>query len=89
MDKHREQVLEQQVSSIAVRFFRPLALLLLGFTTYLSVELFGGSIGPVVLFGAMTIATLILIVTLTYRAKIIPQLVILFLIIASGSILSS
>ena len=76
MDKHRKQVLEQKVSILAVWFFRPAAWLLLLFTTYLSVEQFGWSIGIAVLFGALTIATLVLILLLTYRAKIVPYVAI-------------
>ncbi|WP_057830019.1 DUF3325 domain-containing protein [Colwellia sp. TT2012] len=86
MSKHREQVLAYQVSSLVVRFLRPLAWLLLSFTAYLSVELFGWSIGPALLFGALTIATLLLILLLTYRAKIVPPLAIVISLLASISI---
>ena len=89
MDKHRKQVLEQKVSTIAVRFFRPTAWLMLIFTTYLSVEQFGWSIGVAVLFGALTIATLVLILLLTYRAKIVPQVAIIISVVVSISFFSS
>ncbi|KGJ97416.1 DUF3325 domain-containing protein [Colwellia psychrerythraea] len=86
MTKHREQVLESEVSMLAVRFFRPFAWLLLLFTGYLSVDMYGWSIGPALLFGALTIATLLLILLLTYRAKIVPELAIVLSLIASMSI---
>ncbi len=85
MDKHRKQVLEQKVPIIAVRFFRPIAWLILLFTTCLSVKQFGWSIGISVLFGALTVATLLLILLLTYRAKIVPQVAIALSLAASVS----
>ncbi len=89
MTKHREQVLESEISILAVRFFRPFAWLLLLFTGYISVDMYGWSIGPALLFGAFTIATLLLILLLTYRAKIVPELAIVLSIIASMSIFIS
>lgn len=89
MDKHRKQVLEQKVSTIAVRFFRPTAWLILLFTTYLSVNQFGWSIGISVLFGALTIATLVLILLLTYRARIVPQVAIALSLVVSITLCSS
>ena len=86
MTKHREQVIVHEVSILAVRFFRPLAWSLLSFTAYLSVELYGWSIGPALLFGALTIATLLLILLLTYRAKIVPKLAIVMSLMASISL---
>jgi hypothetical protein len=89
MNKHREQVLPQTVPKLVVRFFRPLAWLLLIFTAYLSIELFGWSIGPVLLFGALTVAILLLTLLLTYRANIVPQLAIVLSLMASISLLSA
>ena len=66
---------------VAILLFRPLAWLALIFSAYLSVALFGWSIGPALLFGALTMATLLLILLLTYRAKIVPQLAIASLLI--------
>ncbi|TWX66336.1 DUF3325 domain-containing protein [Colwellia demingiae] len=86
MNKHREQVLTQTVPKLMIRFFRPLAWLLLMFTAYLSIELFGWSIGPALLFGALTIAVLLLTLLLTYRAKIVPQLAIVLPFMASLSV---
>lgn len=86
MDKHRKQVLVQTMPKIATLLFRSLAWLVLFLTAYLSVTLFGWSIGPALLFGALTIATLLLILVLTYRAKIVPQLAIASLLIAGVSV---
>jgi hypothetical protein len=72
MTKHREQVLTVKVPVLVVRSFRPLAWLLLLYTGYLSIDIYGGSIGAALLFGALTIATLLLILLLTYQAKIVP-----------------
>ena len=88
MEKHRKQVFVQTMPKVAILLFRPLAWLALIFTAYLSVALFGWSIGPALLFGALTMATLLLILLLTYRAKIVPQLTIASLLIAGVSILS-
>jgi len=82
MTKHRKQVLEDEISSLAVRFFRPFAWLLLLFTGYLSVDMYGWSIGPSLLFGALTIATLLLILLLTYRPKSAPKLAVIMPTIA-------
>ncbi|AAZ24950.1 DUF3325 domain-containing protein [Colwellia psychrerythraea] len=88
MNKHREQVLTKTLPKVAILLFRPLAWLALLFIAYLSVALFGWSIGPAFLFGALTMATLLLIMVLTYRAKIIPQLALASLLIAGVSVLS-
>ena len=88
MDKHRKQVLVQKMPKVATSLFRPLAWLALIFTAYLSVTLFGWSIDPAFLFGALTMATLLLIMVLTYRAKIVPQLALASLLIAGVSVLS-
>jgi len=88
MNKHRKQVFVQTVPKVAILLFRPLAWLVLIFTAYLSVALFGWSIGPALLFGALTMATLLLILALTYRAKIVPQLAIASLLIIGVSVLS-
>lgn len=87
MAKHRGQVFEDKISIILVRLFRPFAWLLLLFTGYLSVDMYGWSIGPALLFGALTIAILSLILLLTYRAKIVPQFAIIMLLIASMNML--
>ncbi|PKG85080.1 hypothetical protein CXF85_05600 [Colwellia sp. 75C3] len=89
MSKHRQQIIAQEVPKLVVRFFRPAAWLLLTFTAYLSVELFGWSIGPALLFGALTMAILLLTLLLTYQAKIVPQLAILLSLISSISLLNS
>ena len=89
MSKHRQQIITQEVPNLMVLFFRPLAWLLLSFTAYLSVELFGWSIGPALLFGALTIAILLLTLLLTYYAKIVPQLAILVSLMASISLLNN
>ena len=86
MTKHRQQVIAHEVSILAVGFFRPLAWLLLSFTAYISIELYGWSIGPALLFGALTMATLLLILLLTFRAKIVPPLAIVISIMASIAI---
>jgi hypothetical protein len=83
MAKHREQVFEDKISIILVLFFKPFAWLLLSLTGYLSVDMYGWSIGPALLFGAITIAILSLTLLLTYRAKIVPQFAIIMLLIAS------
>jgi len=88
MDKHRKQVFVQTMPKIATSLFRPLAWLVLLFTAYLSVALFGWSIGPALLFGALTMATLLLILALTYRAKIVPRLAIASLLIAGVNVLT-
>jgi hypothetical protein len=88
MNKHRKQVFEQTLPKVATSLFRPLAWLVLLFTAYLSVALFGWSIGPALLFGALTMATLLLILALTYRAKIVPRLAIASLLIAGVNVLT-
>jgi len=86
MDKHREQILDKCIASTVVGFCRPTAWLVLLSTTYLSVESFGWSIGVAVLFGALTIATLLLILLLTYRAKTVPPVAVLLSLIVSISL---
>jgi len=88
MDKHRKQVLAQKTPTIMVRFFRPTAWLILLFTTYLSVGQFGWSIGIAVLFGALTISSLLLILLLTYRAKIVPHVAVALSLVVSLSLFS-
>ena len=88
MNKHREQVLTKTLPKVAILLFRPLAWLALLFTAYLSVVLFGWSIGPALLFGALTVATLLLTLLLTYRANIVPRLAIALPFMASLSIAS-
>lgn len=89
MSKHCEQVLGQKVSNMTITFFRLLAWLVLTFTAYVSIYLFGWSIGPAVFFGALTVATLLLILLLTYQAKIIPKIAILLSLLTGISILNS
>ena len=88
MEKHRKQVFVQTMPKVAILLFRPLAWLALIFSAYLSVALFGWSIGPALLFGALTMATLLLILALTYRAKIVPRLAIASLLIAGVNVLT-
>ena len=77
MTKHREQILSGDVSNLVVGLFRPLACLILSFTAYVSVQMFGWSIGLSVLFGALMLAALMVILLLTYQARIIPYIAIL------------
>jgi hypothetical protein len=72
MDKHQEQVIDAELPVIIQRSFRPIAWLLLTFTAYVGVQLYGWSIGPALFFGALTAALLPLILLLTYKAKWIP-----------------
>lgn len=74
MGKHREQVLEKELPLFLVRSFKPLAWFLLIIIFYFSAQLYGWSIGPAVFFGALTVALLVLILLLTYKAKIVPVL---------------
>ena len=74
MDKHRDQILEKELPLLLVRSFRPLAWFLLIIIFYFSAQIYGWSIGPAVFFGALTIALLILILLLTYQAKVVPTL---------------
>ncbi len=89
MTKHREQVLPWEVSTLSVSLFRPIAWLLLSFTAYTSIKIFGWSIGVAVLFAALMIATLLLILLLTYRAIIIPHIAIILSIIVSIDIINN
>jgi hypothetical protein len=82
MNKHRQQIIGQELPNIMVRFFRPSAWLLLMFTANLSIEQFGWSIGPALLFGALTIAILLLTLLLTYQAKRVLPLVVCLPLIA-------
>jgi len=83
MAKHREQVLQREISTLSVTFFRPLAWVLLAFTAYMSINMFGWSIGGAVLFGALMVASLLLILLLTYQATIIPHIAIVLSIFVS------
>lgn len=74
MHKHRKQVIDKKLPHLVVHCFKPLAWLLLLLAAYVSVELFGWSIGPALLFGALTVAILLLTLLLTYRAKIVLPL---------------
>lgn len=74
MDKHRDQVLEKELPLLLVRSFRPLAWLFFIISFYFSALLYGWSIGPAVFFGALTVALLMLILMLTYIAKVVPAL---------------
>jgi hypothetical protein len=83
MEKHREQVISAELPVMVQRVFRPLAWLLLTFTAYMGVEIYGWSIGPAVFFGALTSALFPLILLLTYRAKLAPIFAIILPIIAT------
>jgi hypothetical protein len=88
MSKHRRQVLTYQISSIVVRFFRPVAWLLLLFTANLSVELFGWSIGPVLFIGSLSVSILLLILLITYQVRRVPQFAIVLSLMVGISILT-
>jgi len=72
MEKHRLQLLNQDLPNALVLCCKPLAWLLLVIIWMLSVDLYGWSIGPAVFFGALTAALLPLILLVTYRANAIP-----------------
>ena len=74
MSEHREQVISQEIPHNICCFFRPLAWLLLIVTCYISVTLYGGSIGPAAFIGSLSGALLALILLLTYRPHILPIL---------------
>jgi len=74
MDKHCDQILEKELPLFIVRAFRPLAWLFLIIIFYFSAQLYGWSFGPAVFSGALTVALLMLILLLTYIAKIVPVL---------------
>jgi hypothetical protein len=82
MEKHRAQVFSVELPTIVQGAFRPLAWILLVFTAYIGVVLYGWSIGPAVFFGALTVALLPLILLLTYNAKLVPIAAIILPIIA-------
>ncbi len=84
MTKHREQALSGDVSNLVIGLFRPLAWITLSFTVYISVQMFGWSIGLSVLFGALMLAALMVILLLTYHVKIILHIAILCSIFASN-----
>lgn len=74
MPKHRIQILPQKTDVKISLLFRPLAWLLLILTCYISVEYYGGSIGPTVFIGVLIAALVPLIFVLTYRPKMLPIL---------------
>ena len=74
MKKHRKKLITQKLSPKVCRLFKPLAWLLLVFTLYISIGLYGWSIGPAVFIGALSGSLLPLILLLTYRAKMVPWL---------------
>jgi hypothetical protein len=82
MDKHRQQVIDKALPLMLTRSFRPLAWLLLVTTFYVSIELYGWSIGPAVFFGALTAALFALILLLTYQAKAVLILAIILPLVA-------
>lgn len=88
MTKHREVVLEQRISNLVVKFFKPLAWTLLTLTAYLSTHLYGWSIGPALFFGSLTVAILALILLLTYQVKKVPLIAIVLPLMASISMLN-
>jgi len=88
MHKHRKQVIDKKLPHLVVYCLKPLAWLLLLLAAYVSVELFGWSIGPALLFGALTVAILLLTLLLTYRAKIVLPLAAVLSLMASISLFS-
>ena len=71
MEKHQKQVIDTEIPAMITLLLRPLAWTQLTFTAYVGVEIYGWSIGPVVLLGAITIALLVLILLLTYKPKLV------------------
>lgn len=82
MEKHRKQIISLALPCFVNACFRPIAWLMLLLCFYLSVELYGWSIGPAVFFGALSGCLLPLILLLTYRAAIIPMLAVILPIIS-------
>lgn len=76
MPKHRQQVIAFSLPQQLIYCFRPLAWLVMVLSAYISVTLFGYSIGPALLFGALTVAVLLLILLLSYQAKVVLPLAI-------------
>ena len=74
MKKHQKQVLSLALPRFVNASFRPLAWLMLLISFYLSIDLYGWSIGPAVFFGALSGGLLPLILLLTYRPSVIPVL---------------
>lgn len=82
MEKHRKQIFLTESPRFVKACFRPLAWLMLLITVYLSVSLYGWSIGPAVFFGALSGSLVPLILLLTYRATIIPLLAVILPVIS-------
>lgn len=76
MEKHRKQIISLALPWFVNACFRPLAWLMLLLSFSVSIELYGWSIGPAVFFGGLSACLLPLILLLTYRATIIPVLII-------------
>ncbi|MEI6894545.1 MAG: DUF3325 domain-containing protein [Colwellia sp.] len=81
MEKHRKQIIMVELNACLSCFFRPLAWVLLISTFYMSSQLYGWTIGPVVFFGMLIGSLVPLILLLTYRAKAIPLVAILLPIV--------
>ncbi len=88
MEKHREQVLGRELPLFLVRSLRPFAWFFLMAVFYLSTQLYGWSIGPAVFFGALTIALLLLILLLTYKARFAPAMAVILPLSTSFQLLS-
>ena len=74
MAKHRAQVFSHELNKSLVTTFRLLAWLLLLLTFAISIDLYAWSIGPVVFIGALGAALLVLILLLTYHARLLPKI---------------
>jgi hypothetical protein len=74
MGKHRKQIISLVLPSAVNACFRPLAWLMLLLSFYLSVDLYGWSIGPAFFFGMLSGCLLPFILLLTYRPAIILML---------------
>jgi len=74
MEKHRKLILALDLPRSVQVCLRPLAWSMLIISFYLSIDLYGWSIGPVVFFGMLTGCLLPLILLLTFRPTIIPLL---------------
>lgn len=71
MEKHRKLIISLTLPSTVNACFRPLAWLMLFISFYLSVDVYGWSIGPAVFFGMLSGCLLPFILLLTYRPTII------------------
>ncbi|MFT4724798.1 MAG: hypothetical protein ACJA0T_000265 [Colwellia sp.] len=87
MEKHRKQIFLTESPRFVKACFRPLAWLMLLITVYLSVSLYGWSIGPAVFFGALSGSLVPLIFLITFRANFIPLLAVFLTLFSSVNIL--